>query len=88
MKAALKQKDVEGALVFFADQVKDSYRLSFEANKDRVASVIDTFEKFEIVDIVGTRIQYRLYVRKNGYLYRYRGNFIQDENGLWKFRDF
>jgi probable HAF family extracellular repeat protein len=88
MKGALKKQDVEGALAYFVSQIKESYRQKFEANKDLVSSVVDTFERFEIVDIVGTRIQYRLYVRKNGDLYRYHGNFIQDENGLWKFIDF
>jgi hypothetical protein len=88
MKTALKQQDVEKALSYFIDQVKDNYRQMFEANKDRLPTVMDIFEQFNVVGISGATAQCQIYVRRNGKLYVYPGRMVKDENGIWKFLDF
>jgi PKD repeat protein len=88
MKMALKQKNIEGALVYFSERSKAKYRQIFEALKDPLSATIEAFEGIAIDEIYGGVAFYRLTSRENGILYSYPGRMVIDGDGIWKFLDF
>lgn len=88
MKAALKQKDTETALGYFVERSKERYRSIFEALKDQLPTILDTFVEFNITDVYENIAECEIVANENGVLYSYPGLLIQDGNGIWKFKDF
>ncbi len=87
-KGALKNKDIEGALGYFVERSKERYRTIFEALKDQLPAILDTFVEFNIADVYDNIAGYEIVANENGILYSYPGLFMRDTSGLWKFRDF
>lgn len=88
MKSALNNKDTEGALGYFVDSSKERYRSIFEALKDQLPAILDTFVEFNITDVYENLAEYEIVANENGVLYSYPGLLVRDRNGIWKFRDF
>lgn len=88
MKGKLKNQDTEGALRYFVERSKERYRQVFEALKDQMPVIIETFIEFNIIDVYGNAAEYEIMADENGVLYSYPGMLIKDENGIWKFKDF
>lgn len=88
MKGKLKNQDTEGALGYFVERSKEKYRQVFEALKNQMPVIIETFIEFNIIDVYGNAAEYEIVANENGVLYSYPGMLIKDENGIWKFKDF
>jgi len=88
MKEALKQGYIEESLKYFVDKSKEKYRKIFEALKDKLPMIMNTFVEFNIVAIFDNTSEYEIVANENGVLYSYPGMLIKDENGIWKFKDF
>ena len=88
MKGKLKNQDTEGALSYFVERSKERYRSVFEALKDQLPMILETFIEFNIIDVYGNATEYEIVANENGILYSYPGMLIKDENGIWKFKDF
>lgn len=88
MKDKLKNQDTEGALGYFIERSKERYRQVFEALKDQIPVIIETFIEFNIIVVYENAAEYEIVANENGVLYSYPGMLVKDENGIWKFRDF
>jgi len=88
MKVAMKNQDIEGALGYFVERSKERYRSVFEALKDQLPMILETFVEFNIVEVFDNAAEYEIVANENGVLYSYPGMLIKDENGIWKFKDF
>lgn len=88
MKGALKNKDTEEAMDYFIERSKERYRGIFEALKDQLPVIMETFIEFNITDVYENVAEYEIVANENGVLYSYPGLFIKDGTGIWKFKDF
>jgi len=88
LKRALKQKDIEGALKYFSERTKSQHRQIFDALKEQLPAIMDTFVEFNIIRISGNTAEYEIVAKENGRLYSYPGNLVKDEDGIWRFYDF
>jgi len=88
LKAALASGDIEGALVLFKERAKDKYRTIFNALKDQLPMILQTFIEFNIIDVYEIIAEYEIVANEDGILYSYPGVFIRGGDGIWKFNDF
>jgi YVTN family beta-propeller protein len=88
LKAALSEKDTEKALGYFVDRSKDRYGRIFDALKDKLPAIMDTFVEFNITDYYDGIAEYEIVADEDGVLYSYPGLLVRDGSGIWKFRDF
>ncbi len=88
MKAALKAKDIEKALSYFDVESRDRYKAIFEALKDKMPTILDTFIEFNFIKLYGHIIEYEIVTSENGVLYSYPIMFVRGTDGVWRFKDF
>lgn len=88
VKGALKQKDIEGALGYFSEQSKPKYRQIFEALKDQLPAIMDTYIEFNIISISENTAEYEMVSEENSKRYSHPGRFVKDYDGVWRFKDF
>jgi len=87
MKEALKKKDTESALGYFVERSKEKYRPVFEALKDQLPAILNTFVEFNVTDVYEYIAEYEIVANENGVLFSYPGLLVKDGSGIWKFRD-
>ena len=92
MKAALGQKDVEGALAFFAPMDRERYRTIFSAMQNDLPQIAQDLANIQLIYLIENRAKYRLrrtevyggqQVTLTYYVY-----FIQDLSGAWRIEGF
>jgi uncharacterized protein YjdB len=92
MKGALGQKDVEGALAFFAPMDRERYRTIFSAMQDDLPQIAQDIANIQLIYLIENRAKYRLrrtevyggqQVTLTYYVY-----FIQDLSGAWRIEGF
>jgi hypothetical protein len=88
MKGALSQGNIGGALNYFIENSKERYRMVFEALKDQLPVIVDTFIEFNIVNLFDYTTEYEVVANENGIFYSYPGIFVKDIDGIWRFKDF
>ncbi|MFZ3090030.1 MAG: hypothetical protein WA240_05320, partial [Nitrospirota bacterium] len=88
MKVALKAKDIEKALSYFDVESRDRYKAIFEALKDKMPTILDTFIEFNFIKLYGHIIEYEIVTSENGVLYSYPIMFVRGTDGVWRFKDF
>lgn len=88
LKRALKEKNTEEALGYFIKRSKERYGRIFDALKDQLATILDTFVEFNITDYYDNVAEYEIVADENGVLYSYPGLFVKNGSGIWKFHDF
>lgn len=88
MKGALKEGNIEEALKYFVEKSKERYRQIFEALRDQLPGITDTFIGFNVLDAYDDVAEYEIVANENGVLYSYPGMLNKDGNGIWKFKDF
>lgn len=88
MRDALKNGDVEGAVAYFTERSKDRYRMVFEALRDQLPQIVDTFTEFNIRKLYENYAEYVVVANEGGKLYAYPGMLQKDGSGIWKFKDF
>ena len=88
MKWALKHKDIEAALKYFIESAKPKHRQMFEALKEQLPTMMDTFVEFNITDIWENTAECEVVTKENGTLYSHPVSFVKDVDGVWKFRAF
>lgn len=88
MKTALRAKDIETALGYIDTERREAHRAKFEALKDTMPSILDTFVEFNFVEFYEYTIEYEIVANENGVLYSYPITFIKGEDGIWRFKKF
>jgi hypothetical protein len=88
MKAKLLTGDIEGALGYFRDRAKEKYRAIFNALKEQLPAIVQTFIEFNITDVYEIIAEYEIVANENGELFSYPGALMKGGNGLWKFNGF
>jgi hypothetical protein len=88
VKKELKRGDVEGSLIFFAERSKGRYRNIFEAIKEQLPMILETFIDFSIIDVYENIAEYEIVANESGVLYSYPVTLTKSGNGIWQFIDF
>jgi len=88
MKAALQNKDVEGALAFFAESSKEMYRQNFTVMKEILPQMAADMGTPRFVRFVEIGAVYEMQAVQGGREYSFHVEFVKDYDGLWKIRFF
>ena len=92
MKTALSAQDVDGALVYFTEESKDSYNEIFTALYDQLPQLIQDMQDIQLIYSEGNMAKYR--IRKSelygGQTYEitYYTYFAVDIDGIWRIHKF
>lgn len=88
LKKALKERNTEEALGYFVQRSKERYGRIFDALKDQLPTILDTFVEFNITDYYDNVAEYEIVADESGVLYSHPGLLVKDGSGIWKFHDF
>jgi PKD repeat protein len=88
MKGALRAKDIEKALNYIEVERRETHRAKFEALKDKMSAILDTFIEFNFVKFYRYTIEYEIVANENGVKYSYPITFIKGADGIWRFKKF
>jgi hypothetical protein len=88
MKGALAGGEVESALRFFIERSRERYKSIFDALKDQLPTIFQTFIEFNILKVFENIAEYEVVANENGNLYSYPGVFLKGGDGIWRFKDF
>ena len=88
MKAALAKGDVEGAVAYFAESSKESYRQQFAVLSTQLPQIVADMGQFRIVRVREFLAEYDLRALRNGRTYSFQVLFMLDYDGTWKVRSY
>ncbi len=85
MIEALRKKDVDQAVTYFARKTRESYRKTFSAIIDRLPALADELEDIQLVRIRTPReVEYDLRSFRDGNSYSYQLIFIREADDQWR----
>jgi hypothetical protein len=85
MTEALRKKDVDQTVTFFAQETRESYRKQFTALRDHLPDVADEMKDIQIVQMRAARdVEYEILTIREGKKYSFQLIFIKDADDEWK----
>lgn len=88
MLTALARHDIEGALVFFRDSSRASFRKQFTFLSAVLPDIAAELAQISMVRVLGNTAEYDLRTVKNGTTYSFLVQIVIDEDGIWRIRTF
>ncbi|MBI4653546.1 MAG: hypothetical protein HY752_00870 [Nitrospirae bacterium] len=88
MKTALINGDIEGAVNYFAENSKDSFRQQFAALSQVLPQIVADMGSINMVNTGENYAEYDLRTVRNGTTYSFQLLFVRDVDGIWRIRSF
>jgi hypothetical protein len=88
MKAALMRGDVEGAVGYFAEGSRNSFRQQFTTLSSILLQVANEMGAITLLKAKDDIAEYDLRVVRSGITYSFQLVFIRDKDGVWRIRSF
>lgn len=89
MSAKLVSGDIEGALDYFVDGVKDRYRKTFkEMGKNKLNAIFSNISDFHLGVLYDRKAECGAIRIEGGKRYSYPVSFVRQDNGRWKIYGF
>jgi len=88
MKGALASGNVEGAVVYFVEGSKDSFRKQFNALAPHLTQIVADMGEFNLVKVIEHVAECDLKTVRNGVTYSFQVLFIKNTDGMWGIRSF
>ncbi len=88
MKTAMVNGDIEGAISYFAEDSRNSFRQQFTALSSILPQIASEMGAITLVNVKGDMAEYDLRVVRSGTTYSFQLIFIRDKDGVWRIRSF
>ena len=88
MKTALINGDTEQAVGYFSISSRTVFQQQFTALSSVLPQVVGDMGEISLIDVLKNRIVYDLRTIRNNETYSFQLLFIQDEDGIWRIRNF
>ncbi len=88
MRQALAQNDVNGAVSYFSESTKESYREMFTILSDSLTEIEQELSDIQFIDIMKNAAECDIRITRDGNEYSFYLLFIKDVDGLWKIKSF
>lgn len=89
MSAKVVSGDIEGALDYFVDGVKDRYRKTFkEMSENKLKAVFSNVSDFKLGVLSDRKAECGAIRNEGGKRYSYPVSFVRQDNGGWKIYGF
>jgi sugar lactone lactonase YvrE len=88
MKVALTNKDVEGAVRFFAGSAQEIYRQNFTLMMDVLSQIVSDMGPIQFVRSIKNGAIYEMKAVQDGQEHSFYVEFVLDVDGQWKIRFF
>jgi hypothetical protein len=92
MKEKLRNRDIDGSLVYFHDGSKESYRQAFKLILDDLPQIVSDMLGVEMIYVKDDLAKYRIRRNQNinemNQTFTYYIYFLRDRNGAWKLNRF
>jgi YVTN family beta-propeller protein len=88
MKAAIENKDIEGAVGFFVESSREMYRYNFNLMSSILPIITKDFGNVRLIKIYDDVAECEMLAIQDGVEYSFYVEFVKDSNGIWKLRFF
>ena len=84
MKGTLSQGDIEGAISYFDDSTKSSYKEHFTVLSPMLPQIVQDLNDIQFIGMMRDAIEYDIKTVRDGIEYSFYLLFVKDKDGLWK----
>jgi hypothetical protein len=88
MKISLSGGNIEGAVSYFSEESRASFRQQFTALSQVLPQVVADMGTFSLVNSNDNVTEYDLRTVRNGVIYSFQVKFVRDADGIWRIRSF
>lgn len=88
MKTKLIAGDVKGAVGYFADKSKDSFRQQFTILSSILSQIVSEMGEISLIKVKDNYAEYDLRTVRDNTTYSFQLLFVRDTDGIWRIRSF
>lgn len=88
LTAAMAEADIEAALTFISDGMREVYRRKMSGMVSTLPQIVGEMQSIRLFEVENGWAVYELRISRNGTIYSQQLEFMQDEDGIWRIRAF